>query len=231
MVQDQYQYLFIDLFSFAVPFLFSFERKWLHFIGQWRSILFGLGLMSAFFMVWDILFTHWGVWGFNDQYLVGLRFIGLPIEAYLFFLLIGFCSLFVYASMNHIIQNAWPEKWFKRLLFLIGLVNLMLSITHTERLYTFWAPGLNALAIFIILRWGAYFFSWKKFSIGYIVSFIPFMVVNGMLTGRVIPQPIAWYNNNENLGIRRGTIPIEDSQYMMLMMISSIYGYEWCKNY
>ena len=48
---------------------------------------------------------------------------------------------------------------------------------------------------------------------------IPFFLVNGILTGSYLPQPIVWYNDAENLGIRLTTIPVEDSIYLLLMML------------
>ncbi len=226
-MHDRYLYLAVDLFSFIVPFLFAFERRWLHFIGQWKSILFGLSVMSGFFIVWDILFTSLGVWGFNDRYLLGVRFFELPLEEYLFFVLIGFCCLFVYASMNHIIRQTWPEHWFRKLFLGVAIIDLLIAGWYWDQLYTFWALGLNALGILVLLRWGASFFLWKKFFIGYAISFIPFMIVNGILTGSFTPEPVVWYDDQENVGVRLGTIPIEDSQYMMLMLLISIYAYEW----
>jgi lycopene cyclase domain-containing protein len=183
--------------------------------------------MNGFFILWDILFTSWGVWGFNDRYLLGIRYYHLPLEEYLFFLLIGFCCLFVYASMNHIIRNEWPERWFKRFFLGLAVIDLLFACWYRDKLYTFWALGLNALVILLLSRWGGSFFLWKKFFIGYVISFIPFMIVNGILTGSFTPEPVVWYDDRENLGLRLGTIPIEDSQYMMLMLLLSIYAYEW----
>ena len=53
---------------------------------------------------------------------------------------------------------------------------------------------------------------------------LSFMVVNGILTGSFISEPIVWYQDDHNLGYRLGTIPVEDSQYMMLMMLIMVLG-------
>ena len=49
---------------------------------------------------------------------------------------------------------------------------------------------------------------------------IPFFIVNGILTGSFIEDQVVWYNNDENLGIRIGTVPVEDSVYAFTMILT-----------
>ena len=68
----------------------------------------------------------------------------------------------------------------------------------------------------------------KKTSSGY---FCPnfdrtFSIVNGLLTGTLIKNQVVWYNNNENLSIRLGTIPVEDIFYALLMLLMVMIGYQ-----
>ena len=56
---------------------------------------------------------------------------------------------------------------------------------------------------------------------------IPFLIVNGALTGLFLNQVVVWYNPLENLGIRILTIPIEDFFYAHLMISSNIISYHY----
>jgi lycopene cyclase domain-containing protein len=56
---------------------------------------------------------------------------------------------------------------------------------------------------------------------------VPFFVVNGILTGSWIENQIVWYNNAENLGIRFGTIPVEDSVYAYSMILMNLLLFEY----
>ncbi|HET9486859.1 MAG TPA: lycopene cyclase domain-containing protein, partial [Chryseosolibacter sp.] len=61
-----------------------------------------------------------------------------------------------------------------------------------------------------------------RFYFAFGVILIPFFIVNGILTGSFIDEPVVWYNNTENLGIRLGTVPLEDVVYGMLMLLVPI---------
>lgn len=59
----------------------------------------------------------------------------------------------------------------------------------------------------------------RDFILTYVVCFIPFLIVNGILTGGFTKNPVVWYNEDQIIGWRIGTIPIEDSIYNMLLIV------------
>lgn len=69
----------------------------------------------------------------------------------------------------------------------------------------------------------------SRFYAAYLVILIPFTIVNGLLTGSWIGEPVVWYNNDENLAVRFLTIPVEDVFYGMLMLGMSVSIYEGLK--
>ena len=62
----------------------------------------------------------------------------------------------------------------------------------------------------------------RRFYIAWGLLMLPFLMVNGVLTGSLINAPIVWYNNDENLGIRIFTIPVEDAFYGMGLVLLNI---------
>jgi lycopene cyclase domain-containing protein len=58
---------------------------------------------------------------------------------------------------------------------------------------------------------------------------IPFLIVNGILTGLFLEEPVVSYNKNEILGIRILTIPIEDVGYAFSMLFSNLMIFEYLK--
>ena len=65
-----------------------------------------------------------------------------------------------------------------------------------------------------------------KFYIAFFFILIPFFIVNGILTGSGIEQEVVWYTDTENLGIRMGTIPFEDTFYRMFLILMNILIFE-----
>jgi len=69
-----------------------------------------------------------------------------------------------------------------------------------------------------------------RFYFAYMFIIIPFIIVNGILTGSMIEGEVVWYDNAQNLGIRIFTIPIEDSVYGLLLILMNITLFEWFRN-
>ena len=105
------------------------------------------------------------------------------------------------------------------LLFLLGVI-----------FFDKWYTGVTFIIASIYLnlhRW-----VWKsdylgKFYVAFIFILIPFFIVNGILTGTGIEEQVVWYNDAENLGIRMGTIPIEDTFYGMVLLLMNVSLFEY----
>lgn len=221
---ERWYYLALDLLSIAFPLVASFEPR-IAYWRKWRGLFTGIAVMMAVFIAWDALFTANGVWGFNDRYTLGIRFLHLPLEEWLFFIAIPYSCIYLYEVMRYAFKRDPLASAARPLAVAVMLALLLLGALNTDRLYTaitfLSTAGLLAVHL-IVLRT-----SWLgRFWMGYAISLVPFFIVNGILTGTGLPEPIVWYNDAENLGIRMGTIPVEDSIYLLFFLLLALTFHE-----
>ncbi len=211
---DRFLYVLLDVGAISVPFAFSFYTN-APFIKTIGRVIPAILLPMALFIVWDVFFTKWGIWGFNDTYLIGMRILELPIEEWLFFICIPYACLFTYFALKHIrpVQSERIHYFAMDLgviVLAVGLLNLDKAYTATTGI------GLGLLLIYMAYMRKRYL---AQFFLSYLVILIPFFIINGVLTGSWIPDQVVWYNDAENLGLRLGTIPVEDPFYGMLLLL------------
>jgi lycopene cyclase domain-containing protein len=221
---EHFYYLGLDLFTLSFPLARSFEPK-LQYWRKWPGLFTGIAVMATVFLIWDHIFTVNGVWGFNPRYLTGPKFFHLPIEEWLFFLVVPYSCVFIYEALRYYVRRDVLGRIARPLSIALVAVLLLVGVLHIDRLYT--AITFLSTAAMLALH----VFVWKspylgRFYLGYAVSLIPFFLVNGILTGWLLPEPIVWYNDAENLGIRMNTIPIEDSQYLLFFLLLTLTFYE-----
>jgi len=200
----------------------------MHFIRYWKPYFLSIITVGFFFIAWDVFFTYQQVWGFNDEYLIGLRILGMPLEEYLFFLLIPYASVFIHYSLEYFYPRIMlSEKATSVISWILFLTGLLLTVLYHERLYTFVCLGLFTILLLfqLIYKWEVA----RRFYLSFIIIFIPFYFVNGALTGSYSAEPVVYYDNNENLGIRLGTIPVEDSFYCFALLYSITLLFEYLK--
>ena len=212
----KYTYLLVNLCSIAIPFAFSFESK-LQFYKKWKALFPALLIPAILFLIWDSIFTAQGVWGFNDQYITGIKLFNLPLEEILFFICIPYACVFTYEVLNYFVKKDVLGRYARHGATILAYVLVAIAFQSSDRAYTFWTAVLTFLFLMIhlVVLKKPY---WSRLVFAYLVILIPFFITNGILTGTVLAEPVVWYNDAENMGIRLLTIPIEDSVYGFLLI-------------
>lgn len=206
-------YAILMALSLVGPLALSFDRK-VAFYKSWIPLFIGISVNALLFIVWDGWFVRTGVWSFNPDYVWSLRINDLPIEEWSFFLVIPYCSIFIYACLKVYVKNNPLEKFAGGITFTFWIITLLLLIIFYDRTYTFY----NSLFAFLLLT---YHLFWGKknymayFWLAYFIHLIPFAIVNGVLTAK----PVVIYNNLETIGLRLGTIPVEDTVYALTCLL------------
>lgn len=221
MIQDKLIYISLMLGSLLFPFLFSFEKQ-IAFYKKWKYLLVATLIPLVFFVAWDAWFTERGVWWFNDNYILGPRLLGLPIEEWLFFVVVPYCSIFIYEVTKLYLPRLDINTTVNTALFLLLLMFVLITFLYCDHEYTFYNfLFLSAYITFLLFN------SWFKihlshFILAYIIALIPMFIVNGVLTA----MPVVEYNDLQNSGIRLYTIPFEDFFYFLLLFSMNVMIYE-----
>lgn len=213
-------YLIINLASVSIPFLVSFHPR-LQFYKKWKSLAKALVITTCVFIIWDIIFTHNGIWGFNEDFFLGIKLALLPIEEWLFFICIPYACIF----MHYALIELFPKLILSRqLVKFILIVGVLLGITLIMIFSQHWYTVIN-FSLFIVVFLIGYRFNknlLQRFLLTFVFMLIPFFIVNGILTGTSLLEPIVWYDNAENMGLRLGTIPIEDTFYAFTLILANL---------
>lgn len=222
MATGKYTYLILLLLSLIGPLLLSFDRK-VRYYHKWKYLFPAIIRAAVLFILWDIIFTQTAIWGFNMHYLVGLKVLHLPIEEWLFFLIIPFSCLFIY----EVVQYYFPwlkiisGKVIKSAMIALFILLMLIAVRFHSHYYTFIVFLLAGayLLLIVLFRKNVNWFS--PFLLAYFIAIVPFIVVNGLLTS----LPIIWYNPTDIMGISMMTMPVEDFVYffLLLLMVTDFY--------
>lgn len=216
-------YLYLMLFTISFPLIRSFEPK-VQYATRWKSLFIAIGIVAAFFIIWDIRFTALGVWGFSEAYTLDLRIMGLPLEEWSFFITVPFASVFIYDVIHYFFPQITTNLFFRVFSAALGVLLLTLSSLNIDKNYTFWNFLFAGTSLIVIAVFNP---NWLgRFWLAYFIHLVPFFIINGILTGSYLEDPIVWYSSSEIMGIRLGTIPAEDTIYALLLLILNIAIYE-----
>lgn len=217
-------YLFIDFISVTIPFLFSFHGK-IKFNKEFNAFFAANFISALSFIIWDVIFTAKGVWGFNEKFIIGIKVYNLPLEEILFFICIPFACVFTYRCLNSMLKKSWDGNVEKRVTMFLITIFLFAGIWFWKRIYT--ATTFISFSLLLLLIRFIFQRAWiGNLYRAWLLLLLPFFIVNGILTGTGLSSPVVWYNAHEIIGIRILTIPIEDIIYGFELVMLTVFFYE-----
>ena len=196
------------------------------FYKTWKQVVIAIAVPAIVFIAWDEVFTQFGIWGFNPRYITGLSIGSLPLEEVLFFVCIPFACLFTYYAFKNLSDRQLFFSKHELLSYFMIIALAVGGVYYLDKPYTtatFLTLSffLAFLTLKILARFPGYFY------VSFLAILIPFFIVNSILTGSFIEEEVVWYNDTANLGLRLGTIPLEDIFYAMLLILMNVSIYEW----
>lgn len=204
----KHSYTLIALVVIAGPLALSFDQK-VNFIQYLLPVLGATGIIGALYIIWDMLVTRAGHWQFNDEFVGTRRLLDLPPGEWLFFLCVPYATLFIFEVVEAYfgMGTLRPELWWTQALAIPPF--LALAFLFRRRGYTLLAMSSVALFALVSLILVPGLFASSSFWLFFLFSFLAFSLVNGIYTS----LPTIRYNSRAILGIRVGSIPLEDFFY------------------
>ncbi len=100
----KYEYLIVLAAVVIFPAILSRDPK-IGIRGHRGTLLKAMGITCAVFWVWDFIATARGHWSFNPDYVLGLFIVGMPVEEWLFFVVVSFVSVFTWESTKYFMRR------------------------------------------------------------------------------------------------------------------------------
>lgn len=220
-------YGWVLLCTIAGPFALSFDKK-IHFYTRFRPLFIAILPVSSFFLLWDAYFTDNHIWGFTEEHIAKIYLYNLPFEEVLFFFLVPYSCVFIYEVLIGYFPKLNLSVFSTYFSYLFIALGTTLILTGIGNWYTISACTISCLLVAYtgLLKQKKWF---PYFSLTFTIALIPFIIVNGVLTGVITENPIVWYSENHIVGIRLITIPIEDLFYNASLLLPIIWIYEKIK--
>ncbi len=217
LFETRWLYLNLHIFSFIPVFLLSFDKR-VHYYTSWKKLFPAIVLVAIPFIIWDMVFTEWRVWGFNEAYHLKPLIFGLPVEEILFFIIIPFSSIFIYQCLLCYFPRDLLAPVDKLISLGLGGLFMLIGLFYWNRIYT--STSFVLTGGFMTVHYLCIENTYRtKFYLSYLITLIPFLLVDGVLTGGYTAEPIVIYHSEEFLNIRITSVPLEDSIYGQLLLM------------
>lgn len=213
-------YLLLLILSLFFPLALSFDRK-VQFYRIWSSLLPSIFIIGAVYIAADISFVKMGIWGFNPAYHSQIVIKGLPLEEWLFFLVIPYSSIFIhYVFVSYFPEGFLSDTAVKILTSLLIVLVLVIIVLYFDKAYTLFNFTMLLIALLLAILDKSKLLN--SYFISFIIILVPFFLVNGILTGTLINNEVVWYNNSEIIGLRLLTVPVEDIGYAFSLILLNL---------
>ena len=198
-----FTYLILLIVSLSVPLVQSFYKT-KQYSKKIKYIIPAILITAAFFILWDINFTQAKIWSFNTEYTIGKNLRGLPIEEWLFFLVVPYCCIFVYEIVKVDLEKYEYPNFFLIISLILVVGFALISYFFRHQSYTFLAFLFPSIYLGYTVFRNQFKHHITKFYFCYFFSLIPLLIVYGTLAS----LPLVEYNPSHILNIRIINIPI-----------------------
>ncbi len=219
---QQLTYLFISVILLAIiPVTGPNKKTRLGGVVKYMvpAILFSV----AIYIMWGARFYQSGIWTFNRAYITGINIWNLPIEKWIFLLVVSFVSLAVYEWAKIRFSSFEKPNFFLALSLILLFVFILTAFFFRQKLYPFFTFFLLSVYFGYTIFRNRFKKHYSKFYLTYLIIIVPVLIIKGLL----ISLPVIFYENSATLGIRLFNIPIEEFGYFFLLILMNISIFEY----
>jgi len=211
-------YIIIDFLIILFPLIFTFKWKFKYY-KFFRPLAASILIVGTSYILWDILVTFRGDWWFEDEFLIGIKIFGLPIEEILFFIVVPYACIFIYENLVYFVRDKKIpfNKWFY---ITLAAVFIIIGIIFRNQDYTILSMFSCALFFILTSTLKQEILKSRNYWFYIILSFIPFIIFNYLLTSLIVVgyNPDAIWGGFGAWNGRFFTIPFEDFFYNFSML-------------
>ncbi len=214
----KYEYLIFDLLIFISPFIAKYFFVKLNFPDLKRTIISTI-ITASIFTIWDNLVVGY-FWEFNPQYITGIYLLRLPLEEWVFFLVVPYACLFIWQNLeNRFNDSSLPDYYQRTLIILLLLLSVWFFID--KKLYTSSDLFIFSIVIWLDMLLQTNLIFTIKGLLFTIITLILTFVFNYYLTAR----PVVLYAPEMKTNINFISIPVEDFIFGLSLMYLEVIIY------
>ena len=223
---EVHNFAFLFTLAGVVAILFGVSlNKRLSILSSVKYMFPAVAFSAAILIMIDLQFAKLAVWSFNPKYVLGINLLDLPVEEWLFFIVVPFLGIFIY----EFVKQQYRRFEYPNFFLLLSLVVLVLvgvtGYSSHNKTYPFFLFFLITIYLGYTIFRNRFKAHYTKFYLSYIILLVPFVLIDKVLIG----LPILEYNDAYFLGAQLFSIPIENFASLFLLHIITITVYEYLK--
>jgi len=222
---QNYWYLLILLVLAGVT-MFLFLKKTIVFIMEIKYMLPALIFSGAIFVLFNNRLHETGIIHFNTNYLLGGNIFNLPVEEWLFLLIMSLFAFSVYILVSVRFANLEKPYFFMGISVVLLLAFGFEAWSSRQKLVPFFIFFLLVIYFGYTLFRNRFKSHLAKFFISYLIVVVPFLIIRAIVNS----LPVILYNNDYILGLRLFNMPVEEFGYLFLLMLINITIFEYLRD-
>jgi len=219
-----FTYLLLLLALIVIAILFGKNKK-IVFRQNLKYLIPSIIFSGTIFILWDIRFNELGIWSFNPEYILGIYILKLPLEEWLFFVVMPTYCIYIFESLKIKLASFEKPNLFVAVSLVLLVIFVLIAYFARQKIYTFFTFFLLAIYFAYTIFRNRFKQYYTKFYLTYAVSLLLYLPLSVILTNR----PIIEYNNLYLLGPRFFAMPVENFGYFFLLLLINTTIYEYLK--